>query len=101
MRRLSRITAVVVLTIGLVSGTAEAQRYLVTGGVQWTSANQLQVWSDAGGSVRIDVSRLDQTQYTSLRPGDRVRVVGYLAQNPARLVAESLELDTWSFPQTP
>ena len=102
MARVSRITVAVVLTLGLVSGTADAQqRLLVVGGVQWTTGNTLQVWSDAGGSVRIDVSRIDQSSYTSLRTGDRVRIVGYLAQGPARIVAESLEIDTWTFPQAP
>jgi hypothetical protein len=101
MRRVARITVVVLLTLGLASGTAVAQRYLVVGNVQWTSANRLQVMTDGGVSVNLDVSRLDQTSYTSLRVGDRVRVVGYLGQDRLRIVAESLELDEWTAPQTP
>jgi hypothetical protein len=102
MTRSSRIIAALVLALGLASPAAEAQqRILLVGSVQWTSANRVQLITDSGAAVNVDVSRLDQTTYTSLRTGDRVRILGYLAPDRIRVIAETLEPDVWSSsPQT-
>ena len=92
MTHVSRIIVAVLLAFGSALGTAGAQqRLLVTGAVQWTSTNRVQVMSDAGVSVSIDVSQIDQGSYTSLRTGDRVRVVGVVSPDRSRLIAESIE----------
>jgi hypothetical protein len=108
MTRPSPIAVLLILIVGLSSGVALAQQRLVlVGAVQWTSTNRVQMMTDAGVSVSIDVSRVDQTAYTSLRSGDRVRVIGYVSPDRTRLVAESLEpagpgSDYWGqFPQAP
>ena len=99
MTRVSRIIAGVMLALGLLSGTVVAQqRVAFAGSVQWTSANRVQLITDSGVAVNVDVSRVDQSAYTSLRTGDRVRVVGYMAPD-RRVVAESLEPDVWGSPQ--
>jgi hypothetical protein len=101
MRRASPIVAMLMLGLGLGWHAADAQqRLLLVGSVQWTSANRVQLITDSGLAVNVDASRLDQTSYTSLRSGDRVRVVGYLSPD-RRVIAESLELDVTSLPQTP
>lgn len=103
MTRAFRIIAGAMLCLGLAWGLAGAQqRVLVIGTVQWTSTNRLQVMSDTGVSVSIDVSRLGQTDYTSLRSGDRLRVTGYVTPDRTRLIADSIEPDALSgFPQAP
>jgi hypothetical protein len=80
------------LAVVLASGTATAQqRLVVTGAVQWTSTNRVQMMTDAGVSVSVDVSQLGQSVYTSLRSGDRLRVVGVVSPDRTRLIAESIE----------
>jgi hypothetical protein len=92
MTRPSRIMAAVLLAVGLASGTAGAQqRLVVVGVVQWTSTSRVQMMTDAGVSVSIDVSGLDQSVYTALRAGDRLRVVGVVAPDRTRLIAETIE----------
>jgi hypothetical protein len=97
-----RVAAVVVLLIVIACGIADAQqRVALIGSVQWTSANRVQLMTDSGVSVNVDVSRIDQGDYSGLRSGDRLRIVGYLAPDRIRVIAEALEPDTWSGPQTP
>ena len=77
---------------------------MAMGMVQWTTGNRVQMMADNGMSVSIDVSRLDQSSYTSLRGGERIRVVGYTSSDRTRVIAESLEVGDassgfWTFPQ--
>ncbi len=106
MVRMSRFIIVMMLAVGLVPSVADAQqRLVIVGMVQWTSTNRLQLITDGGQSLSVDVSQLDQGSYSTLRGGDRVRVVGYVAPERNRLIAESLEIGDaspgyWTFPQT-
>jgi hypothetical protein len=89
---LASVLVGVTLALGLLHGTAAAQqRLVVTGTVQWTASGRVQVMSDPGVSVSIDVSRIDQSAVAALRGGDRVRVVGYPSPDRSRLIAESIE----------
>ena len=106
MTRLAGIIIVAaLLAVGLLQGPAAAQqRYALFGMVQWTTGNRVQMMADNGMSVSIDVSRLDQSSYTSLRGGERIRVVGYTSPDRNRVIAESLEVGDassgfWTFPQ--
>jgi hypothetical protein len=106
MKRLPRVLVAALLTVGLFHGAAAAQqRFTVFGMVQWTGANRVQMMTDGGASVNIDVSRVDQAAYAGLRGGDRIRVVGYMSPDRTRVIAESLEVGDassgyWTFPQT-
>jgi len=92
MKPLSRIVVAAMLAAGLAPELACAQqRLVIVGTVQWVTTNRVQVMSDAGVSVSIDVSRMDQTAYTALRGGDRVRVVGVVSPDRNRLIADTLE----------
>ena len=92
MKRLSRVAVAVLLAAGLLPEAGAAQqRLVVVGMVQWVSTNRVQVMSDAGVSVSIDVSRMDQNAYSSLRGGDRLRIIGVVSSDRSRLIAESLE----------
>ena len=70
-----------------------------TGTVQWASSTGVQVMADSGASVPLDLDRIDQTSYTSLRGGDRLRVYGYLAPDRRRVVAVHILRE--EFPQAP
>jgi len=106
MVRVSGFILVTMLAVGLVPAIADAQqRLVIVGMVQWTSTNRIQLITDGGQSLSVDVSQLDQGSYSSLRGGERVRVVGYVPPERNRLIAESLEIGDsspgyWTFPQT-
>ncbi len=106
MNRPTSILLAILIAVGLLHAVAAAQqRLVVLGMVQWTSTNRIQLITDGGGSLSIDVSGLDQGSYATLRGGERVRVVGYVAPERNRLIAESLEIGDsspgyWTFPQT-
>jgi hypothetical protein len=92
MRLRFHVIVLVALVVVLTSSAALAQRRIVAvGAVQWTSSTRVQMMTDAGVSISIDVSRLGQTEYTSLRSGDRVSVIGVVAPDGTRLIAESIE----------
>jgi hypothetical protein len=92
MKCLSRIVVAAMLVVAVPAGTAVAQqRLVIVGAVQWVTTNRVQMMTDAGVSVSIDVSRVGQTEYTSLRSGDRLRVIGVVSEDRNRLIAESLE----------
>jgi len=108
LRRLLAFIAGLALACALDHGTATAQqRLLVIGTVQWVTASRMQVMTDASVSVSVDLSRLDQGSYPSLRPGDRVNVVGVVSPERNRLIAESIEAGApgggyWNlFPEAP
>jgi hypothetical protein len=106
MTRRFTFIIVMMLAVGLVPAIADAQqRLVIVGMVQWTSTNRIQLIIDGGQSLSVDVSQLDQGSYATLRGGERVRVVGYVAPERNRLIAESLEIGDsspgyWTFPQT-
>jgi hypothetical protein len=90
--RLARVIVAVALVTGLQHGTVAAQqRLIVSGTVQWTASTRLQVMSDAGVSVSVDLSRVGQGSYPAVRAGNRVVVVGFVASDGSRLIAESVE----------
>jgi hypothetical protein len=81
----------------LIAGPAEAQQaFSFTGTVQWASATSMQVMADNGATVSLDLSRADQTSYTSLRGGDRVRVYGYLSADRRQVVAVDIRREEYN-----
>jgi hypothetical protein len=96
----SLVVGLLVGALLLVAAPAGAQQaFNFTGTVQWASSTGVQVMADNGASVPLDLDRVDQTSYTSLRGGDRVRVYGYLAPDRKRVVA--LQILREEYPQSP
>ena len=72
--------------------TAEAQEPIrIVGWVPWVSGNNMQVVTDGGGSINIDLTRADQSSYRALRPGELVYVEGTVAPERNRIIAR----DVW------
>ena len=67
------------------------QRLVISGFVQWISGSTMQVVADNGASVRVDLQLVDQSDYNTLRNGDRVRVFGYISPDRSRLIGESID----------
>jgi hypothetical protein len=91
------ILALLLGTLLLIAGPADAQQAVsFTGTVQWTSATSMQVAADNGASISLDLSRADQSSYTSLRGGDRVHVYGYLSADRKRVVAVDIRREEYT-----
>jgi|SRR5262245_32923603 len=61
---------------------AEAQRLLLyEGRVQWIAGSTLVLATDDGWSLRVDLTRVSQSDYSGLRQGDRIIVSGNLSQD--------------------
>ena len=101
-------SGLLLLVVGICSTSAQ-ERIVVQGVVQWVAGTQMVMYADTGVSVRVDLMRADQTSYSSLRGGDRIVVVGTVAPERNRLLAESITsgagtipMDSWRmFPQSP
>ncbi|MGH7345249.1 MAG: hypothetical protein ACREK4_10070 [Candidatus Rokuibacteriota bacterium] len=101
-------SGLLLLVVGLCSAGAQ-ERIVVQGAVQWVAGTQMVMVADNGVSLRVDLMRADQRSYSGLRAGDRIVVVGTVAPERNRLLAESITsgagtvpMDSWRmFQQTP
>jgi hypothetical protein len=61
---------------------AEAQQLLLfEGRVQWIAGSTLILATDEGWSLRVDLTRVPQSDYLGLGQGDRIIVSGALSQD--------------------
>jgi hypothetical protein len=65
----------------------------VQGMVQWISARSMQLMTESGASVAVDLIEADQSNYRGLRPGDWVLVDGVLSPDRRRVVAREIWRD--------
>ena len=71
---------------------AEAQRLLVYGGrVQWIAGSTLILATDDGWSIKVDLTRVPQSDYSGLGPRDRIIVSGTLSQDGNYVLGLSIE----------
>jgi hypothetical protein len=97
---------VVALVVALAAGTSEAQPLVrLIGSVQWVTGTRMQVMSDTGASVTVDLMQTDQGLSQGLRSGDLVVVDGMLSADGRRIVARDLWRDSrkgyWTQSQSP
>src|SRR4029453_12166761 len=105
----SVVVAGLLLLVVVVCSAGAQERIVVQGAVQWVAGTRMVMWADAGVSLSVDLMRADQRSYTSLRAGDHIVVVGTVAPERDRLLAESITSgagtipqDSWrAFPQAP
>lgn len=71
--------------------SAEAQGIVYyEGRVQWISASTLILATDEGWSVRVDLRRVDQSEYQGLRTGARIIVGGAISEDGNYLIGRSI-----------
>jgi len=71
---------------------AEAQRLLLyEGRVQWMAGSTLILTTDDGWSIRVDLTRVPQSDYSGLAPRDRIIVSGTLSQDGNYVLGLSIE----------
>jgi hypothetical protein len=81
------------MTLAVVA--SEAQGLVrVVGSVQWIAGTRMQVMTDPGASVTIDLMQADQSSYQGLRAGDIVVVDGSLSADRRRILARGLWRDS-------
>ena len=85
--------------IGMMAGAllaaplaAGAQRLLLyEGRVQWIASSTLILATDDGWSIRVDLTRVPQSDYSGLGPRDRIIVSGTLSQDSNYVQGLSIE----------
>jgi hypothetical protein len=90
---------VLVLCVLLAPGVyVDAQPVTVhlVGAVQWIGGLGMALALDAGGSVRVDLTSVDQATYQGLTTGDRIVVTGVLSPRRDRVIATAITLATAS-----
>jgi len=65
------------------------ERVRIDGQVQWVAGTRMQVMT-GGGSVAVDLRQADQAAHRGLRPGERVIVDGFVAEDRRSIVAREI-----------
>ena len=100
---MKRRTFLAVVSGGLLAVplAADAQRLLrYEGTVQWIAGSTMVVMTEEGWSVRVDLTRVSQSEYSGLVPRDRILVTGMLSQSGNYLVGLSIQRTRLEY-QTP
>jgi len=73
----------------------EAQALVrVIGQVQWIAGARMQVITDGGASINIDLVQADQSSYQGLRNGDWVVIDGVVSSDGRRIIAPEIWRDS-------
>ena len=71
---------------------ADGQQLLYyEGTVQWIAGSTMVISTDDGWSLRVDLTRVPQSEYQSLALRDRVLVTGLLSQDGNYLIGRSIQ----------
>jgi len=89
-----RAAALIVLGVALAAAPASAQPLIrVVGTVQWIAGDRMQVMTDSGAPVLVDLKEADQSEYRGLRPRDWVLIDGVLSPDRRRVIAREIWRD--------
>ena len=66
----------------------------VVGQIQWIAAARMQVMTDPGESIAVDLTEADQSSYRALRSGDWVVVDGVISSDGRRILAQEIWRDS-------
>jgi hypothetical protein len=93
--RTSVSSALLVTGLVLAVPASEAQTPVrILGAVQWIAGARMQLMTDTGGSIAIDLTEADQSSYQALRGGEAVIVDGVLSSDRRRVVAREIWRDS-------
>jgi hypothetical protein len=93
---MTAVAASLLLAGTLAPAVAQGRYVRLDGSVQWIAADKMQLILDGGASVAIDLTRVPQDQYRTLRERDRVSVIGVVSADNRRVLATSVSPgDTW------
>lgn len=84
-----------VLLLALTPVAPEAQQLLrFFGSVQWIAGTSMQLMTDSGASVAVDLTQADQSDYQALRNGELVVIDGVLSADRRRIIAREIWRDS-------
>jgi hypothetical protein len=92
-RQLALLVAMLLLALGVTASEAQGLVRLL-GSVQWIAGSRMQVLTEDGASVAVDLTAADQSSYQALRGGDTVVVDGVLSPDRRRLLAQEIWRDS-------
>jgi hypothetical protein len=96
-RRVARVVCMAGSFLMLAAVASEAQQMVrFVGSVQWIAGSRMQVMTQTGASVVVDLTEADQSAYRALRTGDAVVVDGLVSGDRRRIVAYDLWRDSGS-----
>jgi len=79
---------------------ATAQTIRLVGAVQWITGVKMQVMTDGGSSIAVDLMEAEQSTYRGLRSGDWVLIDGVVSSDRRRVIALEIWRDsgrgTWT-----
>jgi hypothetical protein len=82
------------LLLVLTPRVADAQPMVqVVGQIQWIAASRMQVMTEGGVSIAIDLTQAEQSSYQGLRNGDWVVIEG-IASDGRRIIAREIWHDS-------
>ena len=90
---MERRTFIAIIAGGLLAAplAAEAQGLVYyEGRAQWIAGSTLILATVEGFSIRVDLTRVDQSQYSGLGPRDRIIVSGVISEDGNYLIGLSI-----------
>jgi hypothetical protein len=84
------LSAVLLIAVTPTATVAQPRRYVVHGWVQWISGTRMQVTTEDGLSLSVDLTEVDQGAYQAFRSGDGVTISGVVMPDRSRLLARSI-----------
>ena len=90
---MERRTFITMLAGGLLAPplAAEAQGLVYyEGRVQWIAGSTLILMTDNGFTVRVDLTRVDQSEYSGLGPRSRIIAIGVVSEDGSYLIGTSI-----------
>ena len=90
---MERRTFIAMIAGGLLAApiTVSAQGVVYyEGRVQWLSGSTMILMTDEGWSLKVDLRRVDQSEYLGLRSGTRIIVTGVISEDESYLIGRSI-----------
>jgi hypothetical protein len=81
------VLVALVVVLPVERAAAETAPVRLVGAVQWIGGLGMALALDTGGSIRIDLTSVELTDYRGLTSGDRIVVTGVLSQRRDRVIA--------------
>jgi hypothetical protein len=66
----------------------------VVGQIQWIAADRMQMVTEGGESIAVDLTEADQSSYRGLRNGDWVVIDGVISSDRRRIIAQEIWRDS-------
>lgn len=91
MKRHARTAAAALLLLtGATIGSAQERGVRFEGRIQWIAGQVATLGLDTGETVSVDLSRVPQDEYATLRTRDRIIVTGVISDEDNRVIGTSV-----------